>query len=101
VQSKVAMTNKENANSSATCYCTMGPLRILEILAILALVIFLVGFIYTLARCTWIQTKIKKDGERKANEDKLVKEIEKRFGGSHSQLWRPGKGIMIGDHRPI
>ena len=57
IQSKVAMTNlgllnigvEENSNSSATCDCSMGPFKILEILVILALVIFLMGFIYTLA----------------------------------------------------
>ena len=80
VQSKVAMTNlgllnicvEENVNSSATCDCSMEPFGILEILVILALVIFLMGFIYTLARRIWIKRKMKKDGERKANEDKLV-----------------------------
>ena len=67
VQSKVAMTNlgllnisvKENSNSSAICDCSTGLFGILEILIILALVIFLLGLIYSLARSIWIKRRMK------------------------------------------
>ena len=70
----------------------MGPFGIFEILVILALVIFLLGFIYSLARHIWIKRRMKKDGERKANEDKLVKEIEKRFEGKSFSALETGEG---------